>query len=306
MLDLDRARLDGRKVGVVGLGLMGRPMALNLHKAGATVTVWNRNPDPIVAVAKEGVSAAPDLPSLARSVDTIILMLADGAVTKDLLTRSDGLLTGIRPGTLIVDMGTSAVDVTREMAAAVAEAGGRWLDAPVSGGEVGATEASLTIMAGGEDADFAEALPLFQAMGKRITHMGGATAGQVTKAANQVIVGLTIGAVAEGLALARAAGVEPAKVRQALEGGFAWSRIMELHGERMVSGNFVPGGKIAAQVKDMRQGVALAEQVGLSLPALSLNKDLYEKLEKAGGDGLDHSALYLLYTDPPEGVDPNG
>jgi len=299
MLDLDRARLDGKKVGVIGLGLMGRPMALNLHRAGASVMIWNRSTHPMAELAAEGLTTTETPQSLADHVDVLILMLSDGAVSLDILTRDDGVLAGLRPGALVIDMGTSAVHHTKAMIDAVTQAGGRWLDAPVSGGEVGAQEANLTIMVGGDSANVAEAMPLLQAMGRRITHVGPATAGQVTKAANQVIVGLTIGAVAEGLALARAAGVDPAKVREALEGGFAWSRVMELHGERMISGNFTPGGKVASQAKDMRQGIELAHANGLSLPALDLNSTLYNQLENAGGRELDHSALYLLFTDDP-------
>lgn len=297
MLDLDRPRLDGRAIAVIGLGLMGRPMARNLHAAGAKVTVWNRSPGPLAALAEAGLNAAQSPAEAAAAADTVIVMVSDTAAVETVLTGEAGILSALKPGSLVIDMGTTAVPDTARFADLVRDAGGRWLDAPVSGGEVGATEASLTIMAGGESSDFAEALPLFQTMGRKVTHVGGITAGQVTKAANQVIVGLTIGAVAEGLALARAAGVDPAMVRTALEGGFAWSRVMELHGNRMVTGDFKPGGKVATQRKDMAQGEALADSLGLDLPALRLNRGLYDRLVEAGGDGLDHSALYLLYTD---------
>ncbi|CCC99436.1 tartronate semialdehyde reductase (fragment) [Azospirillum baldaniorum] len=165
----------------------------------------------------------------------------------------------------------------------------------MSGGTVAAEAGTLTIMAGGTEEAFARALPLFQAMGQRITHVGDSGAGQVAKMANQVIVALSIGAVAEALALAKAAGVEPGKVRDAIRGGFAESRILELHGQRMVSGDFTPGGRVLTQIKDLKQAEELAEQSGIQLPALGLSLELFELLAEQGDGGLDHSALYRLF-----------
>lgn len=287
-------------VGVIGLGLMGRPMAANLARAGAAVSVWNRSPGP---AAETGLPVAATPRALAETCDAVILMVADTAAVEAVLHGPDGVLAGLTPGTLVIDMGTTAVTPTRAFAAAVEAAGGAYVDAPVSGGEIGAREATLTIMAGGSDAALARALPLFQVLGRTITHVGGCGAGQVAKAANQVIVGLTIGAVAEAMALARRAGVEPARLREALMGGFAASRVLDLHGQRMADKAFQPGGKATTQHKDLTQALDLAADLGLDLPATALNRALYDQLIAAGDGGLDHSALVRVIddwdTDPP-------
>lgn len=289
----ERPNLTGRTVGLIGLGLMGKPMARALAACGATVVAFSRSPGPAEELARDGVVvAAADAAAVAAAADDVILMLTD---TPAAAAVADALAPALRPGLLIIDMGTTAVLDTRRFAEAVAAKGAAWLDAPVSGGAAAAQTASLTIMAGGSEADFTRAAPLFQAMGRRVTHVGDVGAGQVAKAANQVIVGLTIGAVAEALALARAAGVDPAKVRDAIRGGFAESRILELHGGRMVSGDFTPGGRATTQAKDMRQALALAAALGVELPSVALNRALYEKLIEQGDGGLDHAALYRLY-----------
>lgn len=287
--------LAGRRVGVVGLGLMGRPMARNLHRAGAAVTIHNRSRAVVDEIAAEGMTPADSPAAVARAVEAVILVLPDTPAVEAVLLGDNGIAGALAPGTLVVDMGTTAVTATRGFAARVAAAGGLWLDAPVSGGQVGAEEGALTIMAGGDDTAFARARPFLETLGRRITHVGGPGAGQVAKAANQVIVGLTIGAVAEALALARAAGVDPARVREALSGGFADSRILELHGRRMIDGAFAPGGRVTTQRKDMDQALALAAELGLDLPATALGRDLYDRLIEAGDGALDHSALYRLY-----------
>lgn len=287
-----RPDLTGRRVGFIGLGLMGKPMARALAACGAAVTVYSRSPGPAQELASQGMVAAASAAQAAASADVVILMLTDTPAVAAVL---DAIASALRPGLLVIDMGTTAVLETRRFAEVAAAAGADWLDAPVSGGAVAAQSASLTIMAGGSDDAFARALPLFQAMGRRTTHVGGVGAGQVAKAANQVIVGLTIGAVAEALALARAAGVDPARVRDAIRGGFAESRILELHGQRMVSGDFTPGGRVATQAKDMRQALELAAAVGVELPATALSRALYERLIDQGDGGLDHAALYRIY-----------
>lgn len=287
-----RPDLGGRTVGFIGLGLMGRPMARALARAGATLVVSSRSPGPVAELAAEGMIAATGPAAVAGQADEIVLMLTDTAAVE---TVADLLLPTLRPGHLIVDMGTTAVAATRALADRVRAAGADWLDAPVSGGTVAAEAAGLTIMAGGRTGSFARALPLFQTMGRRITHVGDSGAGQVAKSANQVIVGLTIGAVAEALALAKAAGVDPAKVRDAIRGGFAESRILDLHGGRMVSGDFTPGARATVQLKDLRQAEALAEQSGIDLPTVGLTLELYELLVEQGDGGLDHSALYRLF-----------
>ena len=284
--------LTGRSVGVIGLGLMGRPMARNLAKAGATLVVHSRSPGPVAELAAEGMSPAASPAEVAARADTVVLMLSDTVAVE---TVAAGLMEALRPGQLVIDMGTTAVEPTRRLAEAVRAKGAAWVDAPVSGGTVAAEAGSLTIMAGGSAEAFAKALPLFQVLGQRITHVGDSGAGQVAKMANQVIVGLTIGAVAEALALAKAAGVEPGKVRDAIRGGFAESRILDLHGQRMVTGDFTPGGRVVTQIKDLKQAEELAEQSGIQLPALGLSLELFEMLADQGDGGLDHAALYRLF-----------
>lgn len=288
-----RPDLSGRIVAVIGLGLMGRPMARNLARAGASVVVHNRSPGPAAELAAEGMVAAISPLAAAQAADTLILMLTD---TPAVEAVAEAVLGALTPGHLVIDMGTTAVGATRRLAARVRAAGAEWVDAPVSGGQVAAEAASLTIMAGGTPDAFTRALPLFQALGRRITHVGDSGAGQIAKTANQVIVGLTIGAVAEALALAKAAGADPARVREAIRGGFAESRILELHGGRMVSGDFTPGARVTTQLKDLTQAEALAEEAGIDLPAVSLCKELYELLVETGDGGLDHAALYRLFS----------
>lgn len=291
--EVSRPDLTGRTVGFIGLGLMGKPMARALARAGARLVVSNRSPGAVAELAGEGMIPATGPAAVAGQADDIVLMLSDTVAVE---TVADALLPVLRPGHLVIDMGTTAVAATRALAEKVRAAGADWLDAPVSGGTVAAEAAGLTIMAGGREESFARALPLFQAMGRRITLVGGSGAGQVAKCANQVIVALTIGAVAEALALARAAGVDPAKVRDAIRGGFAESRILELHGGRMVAGDFTPGGRVTTQVKDLRQAEALAGESGIELPTLGLTTELFEMLVERGDGGLDHSALYRLFT----------
>lgn len=287
--------LAGYAVGMVGLGLMGRPMALNLHRAGARVTVANRSRPSVDLLASEGLTPAAGPREVAEASDTIILMVSDTPAVEAVLDGPDEIIAGLRPAALVIDMGTTEVPATRAFAARIAEAGGGYVDAPVSGGEIGARDAALTIMAGGSEEDFARALPVLNALGKRVTHVGRVGAGQIAKAANQVIVGLTIGAVAEALSLAKRAGADPARVREALDGGFAWSRIMEVHGQRMIDGQFQPGGKVRTQLKDLVQAEKLAASLGLDLPALTLNRQLFERLAESGDADLDHSALIRLF-----------
>ena len=203
----------------------------------------------------------------------------------------DGVVHGLQTGTIVIDMGTTAVTATRNFAQQIKAKGADYVDAPVSGGQVGAEAATLAIMVGASEDAFARAKPIFEVLGKNITHVGEVGAGQVAKAANQIIVGLTIGAVAEALALAKRAGVDAAKVRQALAGGFAASRILEVHGLRMVDQTFDPGGKATTQRKDLAQALELAQELGIKLPATALNRDLYDQLIEMGGGELDHSAL---------------
>ncbi|MEQ8195926.1 MAG: NAD(P)-dependent oxidoreductase [Rhodospirillales bacterium] len=286
--------LQGRTLGLIGLGLMGRPMGRNLMKAGARLIVYNRSPEKIDTMAAEGAVPAKSAKDVAAQADTVVIMSYDTSTVENILFGENGIIGAVTKDHLIVDMGTTAVAPTRDFAKRIEAAGGRYVDAPVSGGVVGAEAGSLTIMAGGEADDIARARPVFEVLGSRLTHIGPVGTGQVSKAANQMIVGLTIGAVAEALVLAKRAGADPAKVREALKGGFADSRILELHGERMITGNFTPGGRCKTQGKDMDQALELAAQVGVELPGTKLNRALYAKADEAGWGGLDHAALYKV------------
>ncbi len=285
--------LSGSTIGFVGLGLMGRPMSLNLQRADARLVIYNRSRAVVDALARDGMTPADSPRAVAEQAPVVILMVADTpAVEKVLLgPEPPGVIDGLEAGSLVIDMGTTAVTATRRFSARVEASGADYVDAPVSGGEVGARDGTLAIMAGGKDEAFARARPILEVLGRHVTHVGGTGAGQVAKAANQIIVGLTIGAVAEALALARKAGVDPARVREALSGGFADSRILELHGQRMIEGDFKPGGKVTTQHKDMAQALDLAREVGLALPATELTRSLYARLIDEGYGGLDHSAL---------------
>lgn len=298
--------LAGRTVGIVGLGLMGAPMARQLRAAGANLRVWNRTREKAealgAAIGGTEVCACPR--DVATGAEATIVMVTDAnAVEIVVFDPGDdryGVAHGLGPDGLLIDMGTTSVLRTRGFADRLRRTGGEWLDAPVSGGTVAAEAGSLTIMAGGGDAAFSRALPIFQAMGQRITHVGAIGAGQIAKSANQMIVGLTIGAVAEAFALARHNDVEPAKIREALFGGFAHSRILELHGERMVDGDYTPRAKCSIQRKDVAEAVQLADSVGLDLPGLRTNLALWDHMVENGMADLDHSAL-LLAVDPGAG-----
>ncbi len=283
--------LDGMTIGFIGLGLMGKPMARNLKAAGARLLVANRSQGAVRELAAEGMTPAANPAEIAGKADIVITMLTDTPAVEAVMMRPDGVVSSLRPGVLVIDMSTTTVPKTREFAAAVAAKGGEYVDAPVSGGTIGAENGNLTIMAGGSEAAFERAKPVLDVLGGRITHVGPTGTGQVAKAANQVIVGLTIGAVAEALTLARHAGADPARVCAALKGGFADSRVLEVHGGRMVAGTFEPGARATVQRKDMQQALDLAKELGISLPATALNRDLYDSLIAAGFGDLDHAAL---------------
>jgi 3-hydroxyisobutyrate dehydrogenase-like beta-hydroxyacid dehydrogenase len=284
--------LAGRRIGFIGTGVMGRWMIGHLAAAGAELAIQNRTRAKAEALAGPSVRVA-DLPAeAARGADTLILMVTDTAAVEGALFGPGGAAEGLAAGSLVIDMGTTAVAATRDFAARLAQVD--YVDAPVSGGEPAAREARLTIMAGGSDAAITRARPVLERLGARITHVGAVGAGQVAKAANQIIVALTIGAVAEALTLARRAGVDPARVREAIRGGFAESRILEVHGERMVTGAFEPGGRVKIQRKDVDQALALARSLGLELPASALSLTLWDEMIARGWGDLDHSALVKL------------
>ena len=286
--------LSGHVVGFIGLGLMGRPMCMNLHAAGAEVVIHNRSRAVVEALAAEGLSPAHSPREVAERAPVVIVMATDTPAVEQIVNAHDGIANGIAPGGLVIDMGTTAVEATRALAQTIESRGALYVDAPVSGGEIGAKAGTLTIMAGGSQEAISRAMPCFEVMGASVIHVGDAGAGQIAKAANQVIVGLTIGAVAEALALAKRTGADPAKVREALLGGFAASRILEVHGQRMIDGAFTPGGKATTQRKDLQQALDLAASIGLELPATTLSRDLYDRLIASGGGDLDHSGLYTV------------
>jgi len=286
--------LHNYRIGFIGLGLMGKPMCLNLHKAGAQLIVFNRNPQAAKAIEQAGIEIADSPAAVAAQADIIIIMVSDTPAVEQVLFGEQGVIQAVRPGTLVIDMGSSAAKTTREFAQRLARQGVEFVDAPVSGGEIGAINGELTIMAGGTPANIERAMPLFKVMGKAFTHIGEVGAGQVAKAANQIIVGLNIGAVAEALALVKRAGVDQARVREALMNGFAASRILEVHGQKMIDGNFQPGAKSTTQHKDMQQALELADSYDLKLPATTLTLSLYQDLIDAGKGDFDHSALYQL------------
>jgi 2-hydroxy-3-oxopropionate reductase len=278
------------KIGFIGLGIMGRPMAINLKNAGHELFVPERASltDEIRAAAK----VCPTAKAVAENAEVVIIMVPDTPDVAAVLFGADGVIAGLKKGSLVIDMSSISPIETKEYAAAVAGKGCDYLDAPVSGGEVGAKNAALTIMVGGPDAAFARATPLFEAMGKNITHVGSEPgAGQVCKVANQIIVALNIQAVSEALVFASKAGADPAKVRQAISGGFASSRILELHAERMINGTFNPGFKIKLHQKDLNLALASAKALGLSLPNTAITQQMFSACIAHGGAELDHSAL---------------
>ncbi len=283
--------LKGQSIGFVGLGLMGFPMCSNLIKAGANVVATTRSSGPLDAIAKAGAKTVTSPRAVAEKVDTVITMVANTNAVEAVLGGDEGIPKGLRPGSLVIDMGSTAVTKTRGFAAQVEAAGGAYVDAPVSGGTLGAEGGNLTIMAGGEEVALERVRPVLDVLGARLTHVGAVGTGQVAKAANQVIVGLNIGAVAEAMMLAAHAGADLAKVREALTGGFADSRILEMHGQRIIDGAFKPGAKAQTQLKDLVQALELAAELGIEMPATSLSRGLYNKLVAMDGEELDHSAL---------------
>jgi 2-hydroxy-3-oxopropionate reductase len=280
------------KIGFIGLGIMGRPMALNLKSAGHELIVPDRSSltDEIRSAAT--VVATPK--AVAAGSEVLILMVPDTPDVEAVLFGESGAADGLRRGALVIDMSSISPIETKDYAKRIKGKGCEYLDAPVSGGEVGAKQGTLTIMVGGPDAAFARAKPLFELMGKNITHVGSEPgAGQICKVANQIIVALNIQAVSEALVFASKAGADPAKVRQALMGGFASSRILEVHAERMLNGTFNPGFKIKLHQKDLNLALSSAKALSLSLPNTAIAQQMLSSCIAHGGAELDHSALVL-------------
>ncbi|MCJ2007398.1 2-hydroxy-3-oxopropionate reductase [Methylobacterium sp. J-092] len=277
-------------IGFIGLGIMGAPMAGHLIAAGHSLFLKSRRAVPEALVAAGGTPCATAA-EVAERAEVVILMLPDTPDVETVLFGADGVAAGLRPGTTVIDMSSISPIATKDFAARIRERGGAYLDAPVSGGEVGAKNAALSIMVGGDEADFGRAQPLFAAMGKTVTHVGPVGSGQVAKVANQIIVALTIEAVAEGLLFASKAGADPAKVREAITGGLATSRILELHGKRMIDRTFDPGFRIGLHQKDLNLALEGARALGLSLPATALAQQLFSACVANGGAAWDHSAM---------------
>ncbi|MGB0087231.1 MAG: 2-hydroxy-3-oxopropionate reductase [Rhodomicrobiaceae bacterium] len=278
-------------LGFIGLGIMGAPMAGHLIAAGHHVTTsTHHKPAPAELTAK-GLASVPTPKAVAEASDIVFLMLPDTPQVGEVLFGANGVADGLAPGKIVVDMSSISPIETKAFAKRIKDAGCDYLDAPVSGGEVGAKAASLTIMVGGSEAGFAKVEPLFALMGKNITLVGEAGAGQITKVANQIIVALNIEAVGEALLFAAKAGADPAKVRQALMGGFAASRILEVHGERMIKRTFNPGFRIALHQKDLNLALQGAKALGVSLPNTATAQELFNACVANGGAGWDHSAM---------------
>ena len=277
-------------IGFIGLGFMGGPLAGHLIAAGHSLFLKSRRSVPEALLAAGGTACAPAAAGAQRA-DVVMRMLPGNPDVEQGRFGPPGGAEGLSPGKVVIDMSSIAPLATKDFAARIAARGCAYLDAPVSGGEVGAKNAALSIMVGGDQEDFDRARPLFAAMGKTVTHVGPVGSGQVAKVANQIIVALTIEAVAEGLLFASKAGADPAKVRQAITGGLATSRILELHGERMIERSFDPGFRIGLHQKDLNLALDNARTLGLSLPATALAQQLFSACVAQGGAAWDHSAM---------------
>ena len=280
-----------KTIGFIGLGLMGKPMAKNLIKAGHRLIVHNRSRAAVDELAAEGAAAAFSPKEVAASAEVVITMLPEDSDVETVVAGDQGVIKSIRPNGVLVDMSTISPTTARRLAEILADRGVHMLDAPVSGGVEAATEATLTIMVGGKPDIFKRVLPVFEKIGKNINYIGDHGAGQVTKAANQIIVAMTIQAVAEAFIFAKKSGVDPAKVHQAIMGGYAQSRVLELHGKRMLDRNFQPGGKVRSHRKDIEIALSVAREQGICLPGTAMISQLFNALAARGGLDWDHSSV---------------
>jgi 2-hydroxy-3-oxopropionate reductase len=282
------------KVGFVGLGIMGRPMARNLVRAGYDLVVYNRSRGKVEELVTEGAEAAESPRETAESSDIVFTMLPGPPEVREVVAGENGLLRGAREGSLLVDMSTSTPILARELALAACEQGVGMLDAPVSGGDVGAIEGTLSIMVGGEEKDFERAKPLVEVMGKTVLHVGEAGAGQTVKACNQIVVALTIEAVSEALVLGSKAGVDPAKVIEVLSGGLAGISVMDVKAEKFLSHDFEPGGKVESHHKDLGIALEAGREHGVPLPVTAIVDGMFGALIAKGRSRWDHSSLLTL------------
>ena len=289
---------DGKanRIGFIGTGIMGKPMVRNLVKAGYQVVVYNRSQSAIdeLTAKSDAVTPAGSPEEVARAADTVILMLPDSPDVRDVVFGENGVLNGVREGFLLIDMSTITPSTAIEVSTAVATAGGSALDAPVSGGDKGAIAGTLSIMVGGNETDLKRAMPLFEALGKTIVHIGGPGAGQIAKACNQVMVAVNYAAVSEALVMAERSGVDPEKVAQVLGGGLANSRVLEMRGATMIKGDFQPGFRVDLHRKDLAIALATGRERQSALPITALVSQLYDALSATGGGQLDHSALITV------------
>ncbi len=281
------------KLGFIGVGIMGKPMAGHLLEVGHTVNVYDVDSKSVQELASKGAVACGSSKEVAEKSDIVFTMVPDTPDVEAVLFGKNGVAEGVRAGSIVVDMSSISPITTKEFAKKLAEKGVEMLDAPVSGGQVGAENATLSIMVGGKPAVFAEIKPYFELMGKNIIHIGGNGDGQTCKVANQIVVAETIMAISEALLFASKAGADPSKVREALLGGFAQSRILDLHGKRMIERTFQPGFRIRHQQKDLNNALQGARSLGMSLPGVAVAQELFNALAAQGDSDLDHSALVL-------------
>ena len=279
------------KLGFIGLGIMGRPMALNLRRAGHALWVYGRRAETMQPLTEAGATACASPREVATNADVIFIIVSDTPDVEQVILGDKGVIHGARPGSAVVDMSTISPAATRVFAEKLAQRGVEMLDAPVSGGEVGAVNATLSIMVGGKVKTFEKVKPLFEAMGKNIVHVGDHGAGQVAKACNQIVVSLTIEGVSEALTFARRNGVDAAKVRAALMGGSAGSRILEAHGKRILDNDFKPGFTVKLHQKDLRIVIEDAHKLGIGLPGAALVAQHLNALMGSGDGELDSAAI---------------
>jgi 2-hydroxy-3-oxopropionate reductase len=291
------ADFEGAPVGFIGLGIMGKPMARNLAAAGYDLVIFNRSTDDTELLAAEGGQFQPagSAREVAQRCKVLITMLPDSPDVRDVVFGSDGLLDALSAGHLLIEMSTIAPATAVEVHEALRERDARALDAPVSGGDKGAIAGTLSIMVGGEADDFARAMPLFEAMGKTIVHVGAAGAGQIVKACNQMVVAINYAAVSEALVAGAKAGVDPEKIVQVLSGGLAASRVLELKGPTMIAHQFQPGFRTDLHRKDLTIALTAAREHAVPVPVTSVVSQLFEALAAAGRGDLDHSALVTVY-----------
>ena len=279
------------KLGFIGLGIMGRPMALNLRRAGHALWVYGRRAQTMKPLTDAGATACASPQEVAANADVTFIIVSDTPDVEQVILGDQGVIHGARAGAAVVDMSTISPAATRVFAEKLAQRGVEMLDAPVSGGEVGAINAALSIMVGGKAKTFEKLKPLFEAMGKNIVHVGDHGAGQVAKACNQIVVSMTIEGVSEALTFARRNGVDAAKVRAALLSGSAYSKILEVHGQRMLDNNFKPGFKVKLHQKDLRIVIEDAHKLGIGLPGTALVAQHLNALMGSGDGELDSAAI---------------